>query len=300
MTTDSPVWLNGSLLPKSAAMVDPSSQGFLCGMGVYDSLLLLHGVPVAFERHLCRLADGAGRLQLPPPDSTVIREAVEALAQALGLTNGRVRITLAAGPSDTVNPGLARGNMTLVTLVPLTPVKPAAALTLTPFRRNEHSPLAGIKYTACAENFLAQRASLAGGFDEALFLNTSGNVCEGAFSNVFIVAGNRILTPSLASGCLPGVTREIVLELCAQHGIPAGEMTLPAPATGEADEIFLTSSIRGIQPVSRLDVRPFPAPGELVCKLMAHYEQFLVSNHPPDTAAGMRTRVRGEWPVLPK
>lgn len=267
--TDGPVWLNGALRPAAEAKVDALSQGFLQGAGVYDALLLLRGRPVAFEKHLRRLTDGALRLQLPPPDAATIHAAITALVDAHGLTEARVRITLGSGPSPTVEPGPEAGHITLITLAPLTPAKSSAALTLTPFRRNEHSPLAGIKYTSCAENLLAQRSALAAGFDEALFLNTAGDVCEGAFSNVFLVTAGRVVTPSLNSGCLPGVTREIVLELCAAHGIPSTESTLPAASLDEAEEIFVTSSIRGIQPVHRLDSRPFPGPGPRTQQLMA-------------------------------
>ena len=272
MTTDGPVWLNGALCPPAEAKVDALSQRFLQGAGVYDSLLLHGGKPVAFEKHLRRLADGARRLQLPPPDAATILAAITALAGAHDADGARIRITLASGPSSTVHPGPEPGHITLITLAPLTPVKTSAALTLTPFRRNEHSPLAGIKYTACAENLLAQRAALAAGFDEALFLNTAGDICEGAFSNVFLVTAGRVFTPDLTSGCLPGVTREIVLELCAAHSIPATESRLPAGALDDAEELFVTSSIRGIQPVHRLDTQAVPAPGRVTQQLMALLE----------------------------
>jgi len=275
--TEGPVWLNGALRPAAETKVDALSQGFLQGAGVYDALLLLRGRPVAFEKHLRRLTDGAQRLQLPPPDAAAIRAAITALADAHRLSEARVRITLGSGPSPTVQPGPKAGHITLITLAPLTPAKSSAALTLTPFRRNEHSPLAGIKYTSCAENLLAQRAALAAGFDEALFLNTAGDICEGAFSNVFVVAGSHVITPALNSGCLPGVTREVVMELCAASGISAAETRLTAASLKGAEEIFLTSSIRGIQPAHRLDARQIPAPGPLTQMLMAHYATWLKS-----------------------
>ena len=269
--TDPAVWLNGALVPHSAVRLDPLAQGFLMGLGVYDSLLLRAGLPVFLTKHLRRLAGGAARLGLPAPDAATVEFAIAALVEAHGLTEGRVRITLGAGPSPTVLPA-ADGNITLITLAPLTPVKAGAALAVTPFRRNEHSPLAGIKFTACAENILAQRAALAAGFDEALFLNTAGNVCECAFSNIFLISAGRVLTPPLTSGCLAGVTREVVLELCASHGIHAEEETLTAESLHEADEIFVTSSIRGIQPVHRLDGRAFSARGRIT-GLLGHHLQ---------------------------
>ena len=273
--TDPVVWMNGGVVSQSAARLDPLSQGFLHGVGVYDSLLLRAGRPVFLTRHLRRLADGAARLQLPAPDAVTVQSAITLLTEAHGLTEGRVRITLAAGASPTMHPGPATNNITLITLAPLSPVKESAALTVTRFRRNEHSPLAGIKFTACADSILAQRAALAAGSDEALFLNNAGEVCEGAFSNIFLVIAGHVVTPPPASGCLPGVTREVVLELCASHGVPAEEKTLGTASLREAEEIFVTSSIRGIQPVHRLDDHALAAPGKITLQIKALLESHI-------------------------
>lgn len=269
------VWLNGQLLPRQQAQVDALSQGFLYGAGIYDSLLLRHGAPVAFGKHLSRLTDGSRRLNLPPPDGNVLRAAIHALGTANGLTEARIRITLAAGASATIHSGPADEVITLLTAATLSAPKASAALMTTPFRRNEFSPLSGVKYTACAETLIAQRAALAGGCDEALFLNTSGKLCEGAFSNVFLVHHGIVLTPPLSSGCLAGVTRAVVLELCGAHSIPSREEDLLAPALDTADEVFLTSSIRGIQAVHAVNARTFPSPGALTQTLIAHYAAWL-------------------------
>jgi branched-chain amino acid aminotransferase len=263
------VWLNGRLIPAAEAVVNVAAPALLCGMGVYDTLLLRRGTPLAFGQHLARLAQGAQRLALPAPDEPSLRAAIVALAEANRLADARVRITLGAGAEEQP--------LALVTLTPLAPAKSAAALTLTPFRRNEHSPLAGIKYTACAENYLAQRAAQAAGFDEALFLNTAGHLCEGAFSNVFLAAAGRVLTPRLESGCLPGITRRIVLDLCAADGLAAAETDIVPGALETADEVFLTSSLRGVQPASRVGARRLPAPGPLTEKIMARYAAWMDS-----------------------
>ena len=255
------VWLNGALLPRSEARLDPLAHGFLFGAGVYDSLRLRGSVPVALGRHLRRLTDGAARLELIAPDEATVRRAVQELSAAHGLTEARIRITLAAGVADET--------ISLITLAPLSPVKASIALTLTPWRRNEHSPLAGIKFTACAENLLAQRAALAAGGDEAVFRNTAGHLCETAFANLFLVSSGKVLTPPLTSGCLPGITREIVLELCTAHGIPFSEQTLTADDAVTAEEMIVTSSLRGVQPVHRLDAVTFPAPGPVTQRLAA-------------------------------
>ena len=126
---DGPVWLNGAIRPRQRAMVDAFSQGFLHGAGLYDSLLLHRGKPMAFDRHLRRLSDGAQRLHLPPPDPETLRAAIKSLAAAHGLDDARIRITLASGPSSSVLPGPEAGHITLIALAPLKPLNPTAALT---------------------------------------------------------------------------------------------------------------------------------------------------------------------------
>ncbi len=269
-----PVWLDGTLLPSCEARLDPLAHGFLFGAGVYDSLLLRNGVPVALDRHLVRLAAGAQRLGLPAPAAAMVRQAIAELAAAHRLQDARIRITLGAGPSTGVQPA-AEGNITLITLAPLAPVKPTLAMTVPSWRRNELSPLAGIKFTTCAENLLAQREAMSAGFDEALFLNTAAQLCEGAFSNVFLVREGTVLTPSLKSGCLPGVTRGIVLELCRAAAIPCREEEIPAREILPAEEMFITSSIRGVQPVHRLDGQHFPAPGPVTERIRSLYAAWL-------------------------
>jgi branched-chain amino acid aminotransferase len=97
------------------------------------------------------------------------------------------------------------------------------------------------------------------GFEETVFSNIAGNLCEAATSNLFLVQGGRLSTPSLASGCLPGIAREVVMQLAESLDIPCDETDLPSALIHEADEIFLTSSIRGVMSVSRFEQRFLPA-----------------------------------------
>lgn len=268
------VWLNGSLTPRSDARLDPLAHGFLYGAGVYDSLLLKKGVPVALDRHLARLNDDAQHFQLPAPDEATVRRAISDLSSAHGLRDGRIRITLGAGPSPNVQPA-EEGNITLITLAPLPPAKPSIAMASAGWRRNEYSGLAGIKFTACAESLILQRFVQGGGFDEALFENSEGHLCEGAFSNVFLVRNSHVFTPSLESGCLPGVTRQIVMELCHAHGLRCAEKDTPGMDITRAEEVFTTSSIRGVQPVHRVNDHCFPAPGPVTARIATLYADWL-------------------------
>lgn len=125
--------------------------------------------------------------------------------------------------------------------------------------RNERSPAVGLKTTSYVENVLAVRAAHAVGATEALMANLAGHLCEGTGSNVFVGIGGRLITPPLSSGCLAGITRELVLE-----ATDAVEEDMPMAILDEADEVFIASSTRDVQPVATIDDRDLPdAPGPL-------------------------------------
>jgi branched-chain amino acid aminotransferase len=120
-------------------------------------------------------------------------------------------------------------------------------------RRDPGSPLAGVKSTSRAENVYARLEADREGADDALLLTTTGEVCEGTTANVFTVRGERIVTPPLSTGCLAGTTRAWLLIHAAGHGLAAAEEATTPAALAAADEVFLSSSVAGIIPVSRVD-----------------------------------------------
>jgi branched-chain amino acid aminotransferase len=266
------VWLNGALAEEQAACVSPGDHGFLVGDGVFETLRCYGGVPFALEDHLGRLEDGARALDLEPPSRGSLRQAAEAVLAANGLADARMRITLTSGPGQ---PGLARaGNRStlLVTAVPLSPWPPTATAIVSRYRRDEQSPLAGVKTISIVESVMAFTEARAAGAAEAILLNGRGEVCEATTANVFVVRGGAVRTPSLASGCLAGITRDRVLRLAG-----GAESELPADSLREADELFLTSSTRGVQPLVEIDGAPVGAGGigEVTSRLAAAYEQLV-------------------------
>jgi branched-chain amino acid aminotransferase len=135
----------------------------------------------------------------------------------------------------------------------------AAAVVTVPWTRNERGALTGLKTTSYGENVVALARAHAQGASEAIFANTKGELCEGTGSNVFVVVGGKVLTPPLASGCLAGITRELVLEWTG-----AEEAELPYEVLRTADEVFLTGTLRDVQGVSRVDDREIAgAPGSV-------------------------------------
>jgi branched-chain amino acid aminotransferase len=273
------LWLNGGLVDAEAARISPADHGLLVGDGVFETLRCYQGVPFALAHHIERLQDGARSLRLEPPDPRVLEEAAHAVIEANGLRDARMRITLTSGPGP---PGLLRGEADPTVVVfaqPLTPWAPTATAIVSRWRRDEESPLSGVKTISLAQSVMALTEARAAGAAEGIILNRRGDVCEATTANVFLVRGGRVETPSLASGCLAGITRECVLGLCGALGLKGVQTELPAAALHEADELFLTSSTREVQPLVELDGRPvgMGEPGETTRRLAAAYSKMVLA-----------------------
>lgn len=262
---DVKLWINGDLRDEAEATLSVFDHAFTVGDGVFETVKVVDGAPFAITRHLERLARSAALLLLPEVDTAAVRAAVDATLAANGpLPFGRLRITYTGGAAPM---GSSRGGAAASLVVGVVPYKPSGASTAVatvPFSRNEHGALAGVKSTSYADNVLALARAEAVGATEALFPNTAGRLCEGTGSNVFVAVDGRLLTPPLSSGCLAGVTRALVLEWVDG----ASEADLPMDVLREADEIFLVSTTRDVQPVHRVDDRELPAPGPLTRRAM--------------------------------
>ncbi len=159
---------------------------------------------------------------------------------------------------------------------------PTIDVAIAPWPRSERSALAGIKSISYAENVKALAWAHDHGAGEAVFANLAGDLCEGTGTNLFLVRAGRVLTPPLSAGCLSGVTRGLVLELCARLGMPAAEEPLPSSALPLAEEAFLTSTTREVQPISRVDDTKLPsAPGPVTDRLAAAFSRLVDEDPDP-------------------
>ncbi len=254
------IWIDGAVIEAAAAHVSVFDHGFTVGDGVFETLKVVDGRPFALTRHLRRLTTSARGLGLPDPDLDRVRRAAsDVLAATAPEPLQRLRITYTGGESPL---GSARGTAPPTLVVAAASIEPpagSAAVVTVPWTRNERSATAGLKTTSYAENVVALAHAKVRGASEAIFGNTHGELCEGTGSNVFVVVGGRLLTPPLASGCLAGVTRELLLEWTG-----AQEERLPLDVLATAEEIALASSTRDLQPVHDVDGRPLGAPGRVV------------------------------------
>ena len=284
MTTSELIAINGTVMPIGEARISPLDRGLLYGDGVFETLRTYDGEPAFLSRHLRRMSEAADTLRIPwSPDEAQIHGLIRQLADANELGEATVRITLTRGPTPA---GLGLDGAEQRTwIVRTTPLRQYAKelyekgmrLHTSAIRRNASSPVPRLKTLNFLECLLARDEATHAGADEALFLNTRGDLAEGSVSNLFLVEGGRVLTPSIDSGILPGITREVVLHICQREGIAASETRVATERLQEADEVFLTNSLMEVMPVSAIDDAGFAAPGVVTQALRRRYRELCAS-----------------------
>ncbi len=271
------VWLNGALAGAEVARIDPRDRGLLLGDGLFETLLARGGRAVFLEAHAARLAAGCGFLGLPrPPSARRLAAACGALLEANGLARSprvALRVTLTRGPGPRGLPPPKKTKTTLMisaSAIPAAP--PAQSVVLAAPRRNEFSPVSRLKALGSLDNILAREEARSRGADEALLLDTAGRLsCAGA-ANVFLWEKDRLVTPAEECGILPGVTRAVVLGLAKRLRLDVGEELIAPRRLARADGAFLTNSLIGVMPVSRIERRKMPV-HPLTRRLQAAYEE---------------------------
>lgn len=261
------LWCNGMWLDALDFTAAPTDRGLMHGLGLFETILAVEGRPVFADRHLARLRESCTRLGWHPmiPDlEAVMAELIEVNKLAHG--RARIRLAISGGSGLVHDPALGPDHVLWITAVPAAEPPDFTTANRSPWQRNERSSLSGLKCASYAENLLALQHAARHGFEETLFLNTAGKVCEGATSNVFLVREGTVITPSLESGCLPGITRAVTLELASQLGLSCEQRDVESAELDSADELFLTSSIRGIMGLSRFEDRML-APGPVTRRL---------------------------------
>ncbi|MFG3348895.1 aminotransferase class IV [Streptomyces sp. NPDC048018] len=271
------LWVNGGLYDARSAQVSVLDHGLTVGDGIFETVKAERGETFALTLHLERLTRSARGLGLPDPDLDEVRRACAAVLDANPMELGRLRITYTGGLSPL---GSERGDAgpSLVVALGETGRRPdSTAVVTVPWTRNERGALTGLKTTSYAENVVALARARERGASEALFGNTVGQLCEGTGSNVFVVLDGRVHTPPVSSGCLAGITRALTVEWTG-----AEETDLPLEVLESADEIFLTSTLRDVQAVHRVDDREFAGtPGPVTAKAMRIFDERAARDRDP-------------------
>lgn len=247
-------WINGELVPGSEAHLPIDDHGLTVGDGCFETTPIVRGTPFAMRRHLARLRhslDGLGIVLATSDDE--LRDACQHVADA-NPDASIIRLTVTAGSGPL---GSGRGDGRPNVLIGAAPSRgwpQSTAVVTVPWPRNERGALAGIKSTSYAENVVALAHAKERGASEAIFPNTVGHLCEGTGTNIVVELDGRLVTPTLASGCLAGVTRALVIETSG-----VDEVDVPIEILQTTSEAFLTSSTRDVMPIVRVDDRDLEA-----------------------------------------
>ena len=271
---------NDRIEPLAEARLSPGQAGLLLGWGVFTTLRLYGGRPFEFHRHWERMARDAARLALefPCSEAAALDRIVE-LARANARTEGAARVTFVRnyGGLWSGEPG-GPGTDFLVFTRELSPWPASHRLLLQPQASYASGVLAGAKMLSWAQNALLLERAHAQGYDDALLLNDQGEIAECTSANFFLVRGGEVLTPPLASGCLPGVTREVLLEIAPQAGIELREQTLTPHDLKGAGEIFISSTTREVAGVGFVSSgQRLEAPGPVTRGLEEVFREYVAA-----------------------
>jgi branched-chain amino acid aminotransferase len=270
------VWVNGERCDSSSPHVSARDRGLTLADGLFETMRVRRGQVFRLDRHLARLRDGLFALGIPasPQLRAWLHFAVDdAAAEDCAI---RLTVTRGIGAAGLAPPPEAAPTV-IVTVSPMPP-RPSPSETglhahVASGRRNERSMSAGLKTLAYTDAVMALCEARRTGADEALFLDTEEHLSEATASNLFVWTGQALLTPPLSCAALPGVTRAAVLEIASGLGLEVSDRPFGLERLQDAAEAFLTSSIRGVAPLVRVDGRPVGsgAPGEVTQRVSAAY-----------------------------
>jgi branched-chain amino acid aminotransferase len=262
------IFHNDGLLAVDDARLSPGQSGLLSGWGLFTTTRIVDGVPFAFERHWKRLARDAERTHCPFPfDQETVRGQLGEVLRANQVREGCARIYIV---SNQIGFWRSDENFPKADLVicssGLPTYRDPMRLALREQGRHAASPLAGVKVTSWLPNVWSLYEAQQGGYDEVVLLNERGEVAECTAANIFCARDRRVLTPPLSSGCLAGITREVVMEIGPSHRIQVEEHTLMPDDLYSADEVFVSSTNRSMLNVAEIAGRAIRIPREPIAR----------------------------------
>ena len=282
----STVMIDGQLVPAERAVVSVFDRGFLYGDSVFEALRTHHGRLTFLDAHLERLEQSAARvfIPVPVPRATLAAEVLAAVqAHASAESYVRLMITRGAARSLGLDPELAEApcRVVIVTALKLPPrevyERGIEAITFRVERPSDAVSVSSAKIGNYLASVLAMRKARELGASEALLEDAAGSILEGSTSNVFAVFDGKLVTPPENAAILPGITRRCVLELAREAGIATELAPVSRPSLARADEVFITSSIREVVPIVKLDGQPVGSgtPGPVARELLRRFRELV-------------------------
>jgi branched-chain amino acid aminotransferase len=280
------VWIDGAPQPADAARVSVFDRGFLYGDSVYEVTRTFKGVAFALDDHLDRLERSAAGILMQTPPRAAIQRAVEETIAATGLADAYVRIVVTRGAGEIgLDPAMADQPRLIVIVRPVKPPPPEAyrdGVDVAIVGRQRFSPsmpTSTVDPQVKSGNYLGSVIAIAEARKrhafEAILCDNVGRITEGSSSNFFIVKGRRVSTPPVSVGLLEGITRKNVIALLRKARIGFAELPLWPIDLAQADEAFLTSSVRGVVPITRVDGKPLGdgRVGPVTARVLALYAE---------------------------
>jgi branched-chain amino acid aminotransferase len=268
---------NDSICEAVEGVLSPGQVGLLSGWGVFSTLKVQESVPFAFERHWARMSRDARAIHVElPPDPERVRRKVMELIEANHAQSSTLRVVVVRnGGGMWEGPSNGRRSDLIALTAATKEWEDGVKLACVPHARYSASEFAGVKVLSWAMNLTWLEYAHQRGFDEALLLNERGEVAECSSANIFAAWGSRVWTPPLSSGCLPGITREVLLNEIHVPGIEIGEKPLVPAEIETADEVFITSTTRNLLPVAEIEGKSVGRTREVETALLAAFSDYV-------------------------
>jgi len=272
------VFLNGQFVSEAEAVVPVNDRGFMYGDGLFETLRVVNGRPFRMAQHLERMTRGADFLKIKPPFTPKeLEKFARQLVEQNHLPEAILRVTLTRGPGTRGYTPHGESQPTIVMTLHAAPSLEAHvewSLVTSSFRIPASDPLSSFKTTSKILNVLARAEAAEKGADEALLINTNGEVAEAASGNLFWIYHDIVCTAPTGRGVLPGITRAIVLEICQGLGLQTNKRVIKPEALRNSQGIFVTQSAFGIVPIVSFDGEPV-MPSPLVDQISSAYNDML-------------------------
>ncbi len=274
------IYINGKFFKQSQALISVNEGGFLFGEGIFETMRAYSGSVFRLTEHLERILGSCRFLKLPfKENAQSLTEKINQTLQINNLSNAYLKLIISSGNKSSLTSTTSSPTLIIIARefesYPQRIYKEGFKAITSKIRRNPYSPLAQHKSLNFLENVLGKREAEERGKKEAIFIDPQGNLTEGATTNIFLVKQGSVISPALNSMILPGITREVVLEISSNLGIPIEERRVELKELYEAEEAFLTNSLVEIMPLVQVDSHIIVkgVPGPLTQKLKKEYQK---------------------------